>query len=232
MITEKDREFMKLAIEEAARSERGSETDPKVGAVAVRDGNVIDLAHRGQMASGDHAEFTLLHKVLRSKDRTRGATLYTTLEPCTTRSHDKMPCADWIVQKEIRRVVIGMLDPNPSICGRSFWRLYEAGIEIDFFPGEMTREIIELNRPFVDRQRGGKCLGSVLEQEIQQRKSALISCYPNLGYNDALVLGQAPNLREGWPLTRVMVKFVETEPFALPKQIRIRICPVLRKMLR
>lgn len=218
MINEEDREFMQLAIEEAAKSKWGSETDPKVGAVVVKDGKLIGSAHRGQEAKGDHAEFTLLQKVLRSKELTAGATLYTTLEPCTTRKHDKLPCAKWIIQKGIRRVLIGILDPNPTICGRGYWQLVEANIEVEFFTSGLARQIIELNCQFIQQHRGRKCIASIFEQEIVKKKSSTITPYVGVGWRDALSLQDCPNLREGWPPSQVVIKIDETESFALPEE--------------
>lgn len=78
-----EREFMEQAIALARQcvSEEGK-ISPKVGAVIVRHGVVLGEAFRGELASGDHAEFTLLESKLRD-DTLAGATLFTTLEPCT-----------------------------------------------------------------------------------------------------------------------------------------------------
>ncbi len=222
MVTEKDLKFMELAIKEAANSEHGSETDPRVGAVVVLGDKLIGSAHRGELGKGDHAEFTLLQKKLRSKDLTSGATLYTTLEPCTTRTHNKKPCTDWVVEKGIHRVVIGILDPNPSICGKAYWRLIDAGVEVDFFPSELAQQIIELNRPFVDKQRRGQAMSFVFEGEIQNRKNITIAPYLGLGYLDALVLQQTPSIREGWALPTVQIRIGESQPFVLPPKYRSR----------
>ena len=61
---------------------------PKVGAVIVKDGRVLSTAHRGEPI-GNHAEFVALEKKL-SDEAVAGATVFTTLEPCTTRTHPKI----------------------------------------------------------------------------------------------------------------------------------------------
>lgn len=124
-----DRTLMQRAIELAKRcvSEPGR-VSPKVGAVIERDGEVLGEAFRGELGTGEHAEYTLLEGKL-SDAALAGSTLYTTLEPCTSRSKPKVPCADRIVERGIRRVVIGMLDPNRRILGTGHWRLRGATLK-------------------------------------------------------------------------------------------------------
>jgi pyrimidine deaminase RibD-like protein len=147
-----ERQFMEMAINEARKSVgEDGRTSPKVGAVVVRDGDVLGSAHRGEMGKGEHAEFTVLEKKL-ANVIVSGATVYTTLEPCTTRNHPKIPCANRLIERRVKRVVIGVLDPNPKICGRGVRLLQQHGIEINLFPHDLVLQLEELNRDFTRDQ--------------------------------------------------------------------------------
>src|SRR4051812_25514351 len=112
-----DRRFMVMAIDLArkCKSEPGK-VSPKVGAVIVRNGKAMGRAFRGEQAQGEHAEFTLLEQKLRG-GTLAGSTLFTTLEPCTSRNPPKIACVERIIERRIKRVVIGVLDPNDRIRG-------------------------------------------------------------------------------------------------------------------
>ncbi|MCL0049997.1 tetratricopeptide repeat protein [Thermodesulfovibrionales bacterium] len=145
---------MKLAIEEAKKSipEPDGRIHPRVGVVIVRGAEVLATAYRGEISAGDHAEYTALERKLADVDLT-GATLYTTLEPCTKRSHPKSPCAKRIADRRISKVVIGILDPNPDIYKSGLFLLKGKGVEIEHFPSKLQREIEELNKEFIETQK-------------------------------------------------------------------------------
>lgn len=162
-----DPRFAQMAIEEALKSV--SEDDrphPKVGAVVVKDGIVLSKAHRGESPKS-HAEYIALDQKL-SDDLVAGATVYTTLEPCTTRKHPKIPCAQRLVDRRVARVVIGMLDPNPQIIGRGVQTLRDAGIEIQFFHGELQAQVEEMNREFIRTQKERQKLREAIREQANQ----------------------------------------------------------------
>ena len=134
----------------AARScsSEDSSPRPKVGAAVSRGHELLGTAYRGELKPGEHAEYTLLQRKLAGHDLA-GTTLFTTLEPCTTRTHPKRPCAAWIVERGIGRVVIGMLDPNPVVYEQGVLTLRKAGIGVDYFPEKWRSEVKEDNQSFV-----------------------------------------------------------------------------------
>lgn len=146
-----DQTCMRAAVDEARRSR--SERDPTlppplVGAVASNGTKILAVAHRGELKLGEHAEFTLLERKLPDHVLV-GATVYTTLEPCTSRSDPKIPCVQHLTRRRIARVVIGMLDPDERIRGRGILALRKASIQVDLFPPSLMAELEEMNRDFI-----------------------------------------------------------------------------------
>src|ERR1043166_5062168 len=124
----RDEKFMRLALREAERGVGHTSPNPAVGAlvVSVREKIVARGWHR--CACLPHAEIEALN-ALRKKSAARGATLYVTLEPCST-SGRTPPCVDAIVRAGFARVVIGTIDPNPAHAGRGVEILRKANIEV------------------------------------------------------------------------------------------------------
>lgn len=143
-----DNDFMELAIQEAAKCKpEDGRSHPRVGVVVVKDGKVMATAYRGEISPGQHAEFIALEVKLKDTPLA-GSTVFTTLEPCTTRNHPKIPCAERICERKVSRVCIGMLDPNPAITGQGQLYLREANIAVDLFPYNLMALIEEQNRQF------------------------------------------------------------------------------------
>lgn len=144
---------MQLAI---AQLEQCNPTDPehvpKVGVVVSIDGEVIAAAHRG---TEDHAEKLALEQIELGRDLSR-ATVYTTLEPCTHKVRRKAgdSCTDRLVRKQVKSVVIGILDPNQGVCGKGLLQLQAAKIEVSLFPHDLSQRIRQLNDKFIQAQQG------------------------------------------------------------------------------
>jgi len=118
-----DRAYMRQALALARRGWGRTAPNPLVGAVLVRDGEVVGEGHHA-MYGGDHAEVVALRA---AGDRARGATAYVTLEPCA--HHGKTPpCADALIGAGVGRVVVATADPSPTAAG-GLARLRGAGIE-------------------------------------------------------------------------------------------------------
>jgi len=149
-----NKKFIEFAIDIARKSkpEPDNRIHPSVGVVVVKNGKIIATGYRGELCAGEHAEYTVLERKLKDKDLT-DSILYTTLEPCTTRNHPKIPCAKWIVKRRINTVVMGILDPNPEIRGKGVLFLRENNILVEHFPAQLQLKIERLNKNFIEQFR-------------------------------------------------------------------------------
>ncbi len=139
-----DQHSLRLALRLARRGYGATSPTPMVGALLVRGGKVIGRGwHR--RAGEPHAEIEALHDARRRGYQGRGATLFVTLEPCSTHGRTP-PCTEAIIAAGIRRVVVGATDPNPRHAGRGFVLLRKAGIAVT--RGVLAEECSRLNEGF------------------------------------------------------------------------------------
>ncbi len=139
-----DREFMHEALALARMGWGLTSPNPMVGAVIVRDGEIIGRGYHCK-AGEPHAEINALRDVAKHGIDPAGSTMYVTLEPCSTHGRTG-PCTDAIRKAGIRRVVIGALDPNPKHSGAGVELLRAAGIEVTV--GVERNACSEINQPF------------------------------------------------------------------------------------
>src|SRR4051812_28976138 len=138
---EEDRVYMRRALDLARRGWGQTAPNPMVGAVVVRDGEVVGEGYHARFGE-EHAEVAALRE---AGDRARGATLFVTLEPCA--HHGKTPpCADAVIAAGVKRVLMAIADPNPQAAGGAE-RLRAAGVDVDV--GMEASEARELNAAFL-----------------------------------------------------------------------------------
>src|SRR4029453_15032462 len=124
MKSERDEKFMRAALNEARKALGQTSPNPAVGAVLVIGNRIVAKGHHRQ-AGRDHAEVECLRNF--AAPVPARATLYVTLEPCSTEGRTA-PCTDAILQAGVRNVVVGAIDVNPRHAGKSIVQLRNAGV--------------------------------------------------------------------------------------------------------
>ncbi len=120
-----DKLFMQIALDLARKGTGRVSPNPRVGAVVVKSGKVVGKGYHRDFG-GPHAE---VHALEQAGRRAKGATLYVTLEPCS--SYGKTPpCLEKIVASQVERVVVATEDPNPKHAGKGLRLLKKKGIAI------------------------------------------------------------------------------------------------------
>lgn len=143
---------MRRAIDLAASVRSTTSPNPWVGAVAITaDGREFDGATEPPGAR--HAEIVALEAARAAGAATEGATVYTTLEPCSHHGRTP-PCADALVDARVARVVVGMADPDPNVRGAGVERLRAAGIAVDV--GLCEDEVRAQLAPYVKHRTTGR----------------------------------------------------------------------------
>jgi diaminohydroxyphosphoribosylaminopyrimidine deaminase / 5-amino-6-(5-phosphoribosylamino)uracil reductase len=142
--TEFDRQMMHRCVDLAKQGWGKTAPNPLVGAVIVKDGEIVGEGfHPG--AGQPHAEVFALRE---AGEQAAGATIYVSLEPCNHYGRTP-PCAAALVAAGVKKVVVGMVDPNPLVAGGGIKTLAQAGIEV--VVGVETALCEELNEGFIQR---------------------------------------------------------------------------------
>lgn len=139
-LCEKDLTYMSRALALAWGVKGTTIPNPAVGAVVVKNGKIIGEGATSKWG-GPHAEVNAIKKA----GNVKGATLYVTLEPCCHYGKTP-PCTDLIIKSGIKKVVIGVKDPNPLVNGKGIKLLKKAGIEV--VSGVLSEEATEINEDF------------------------------------------------------------------------------------
>jgi diaminohydroxyphosphoribosylaminopyrimidine deaminase / 5-amino-6-(5-phosphoribosylamino)uracil reductase len=135
--------WLERALELAERGRGTTQPNPVVGAVLVREGEVVGEGWHERKGE-PHAE---VHALAAAGERARGATLYVTLEPCASRGSTP-PCSEALVEAGVARVVVGTRDPNPQAAG-GLEQLAAAGIEVELADGELGFRMRQQNEAWL-----------------------------------------------------------------------------------
>lgn len=138
-----DLEFMWEAVMEGRKAQGKTGINPAVGAIIVKDGQIIGRGHTSALG-GPHAEIQALRD---AGEQSKGATVYCTLEPCAHWGRTG-PCCEALTKAQVKRVVIGIRDPFPLVNGKGIDHLQKHGVEVDvgFYEQEIRKDL----KPFLE----------------------------------------------------------------------------------
>jgi diaminohydroxyphosphoribosylaminopyrimidine deaminase/5-amino-6-(5-phosphoribosylamino)uracil reductase len=144
-----DSKYMYRALALAKKAWGNTWPNPMVGAVIVKNGNIIGEGYH-RYAGSYHAEVEALRNC---KESPEGASIYVTLEPCCHFGKTP-PCTDAIINSGIKKVVAAMKDPNPKVAGKGLNKLKKAGIDVKY--GVLQEEASLVNEGYVHFHKVGK----------------------------------------------------------------------------
>jgi diaminohydroxyphosphoribosylaminopyrimidine deaminase/5-amino-6-(5-phosphoribosylamino)uracil reductase len=142
-MSEKDHLLMRRALELAESGRGYVSPNPMVGCVIVQNERIIGEGYH-RLFGGPHAEVNAVHSV-ENLELLKGSTVYVTLEPCAHWGKTP-PCADLLVEKQVKKVVIAAVDSNPLVGGKGVKILQKAGIKVE--TGVLEKEARWQNRRF------------------------------------------------------------------------------------
>ena len=157
--------YIKKCIELARKGEGQTSPNPLVGCIILdKSGNEIAAGYHAKYGE-NHAERNALLKI----DKGEGHTLIVNLEPCSHYGKTP-PCADFIIEKGIKKVVMGMVDPNPIVSGRGIKKLKDAGIEV--ITGICEDDCRKLNEVFIKNMVENKTFVAIKTASTLDGKTA------------------------------------------------------------
>lgn len=145
---DKDQEFMYQAILEGRKAQKKTGTNPPVGAIIVREGEIVGRGHTLYLG-GPHAEVNALAE---AGVKASGSTVYCTLEPCAHWGRTG-PCCEALTAAGVVKVFVGIIDPYPKVSGKGIQHLRENGVEV-IVGGMYESEIKYDLREFLSRVEG------------------------------------------------------------------------------
>jgi diaminohydroxyphosphoribosylaminopyrimidine deaminase / 5-amino-6-(5-phosphoribosylamino)uracil reductase len=224
-----DEYYMKLALALARRGLGKTSPNPMVGAVIVKGGKIVGQGYHRRFG-GPHAEINAIQD---ARGDVNGAVLYVTLEPCCHKGKKTPPCLDTLLKYNWKRVVIGTLDPNPKVNGRSIEILRQKGIETKI--GVLKEECQKLNEAYFKYiQTGTPFVTLKFAQTLDGRiatstgDSKWISSEPSLKWahrlrslHDAVLVGVGTVLKDDPQLTVRLVKGRNPTRVVVDSRLRI-----------
>ncbi|MFH1066917.1 MAG: bifunctional diaminohydroxyphosphoribosylaminopyrimidine deaminase/5-amino-6-(5-phosphoribosylamino)uracil reductase RibD [bacterium] len=231
-----DADWMRRARELAKRGLGWKQPNPCVGAVIIRNGQKLGEGYH-KRAGGPHAEIEAIRNAETRGCSCKGATLYVTMEPCSTHGRTP-PCAEEIIRRGFARVVVGATDPNPQHAGRAYPILKRAGIKVA--KGVLEKECERLNvafnhwirtrRPwviakaamtldgFLKMPKKKRLTGTEARRDVHQLRAIcgaiLVGAETVRADNPRLTVRGVKHLRQPW-------RIVVTRTGNLPKQARL-----------
>ncbi|HHW41479.1 MAG TPA: bifunctional diaminohydroxyphosphoribosylaminopyrimidine deaminase/5-amino-6-(5-phosphoribosylamino)uracil reductase RibD [Syntrophomonadaceae bacterium] len=232
-----DTAYMERALELAAMARGRTSPNPLVGAVVVRDGEIVGEGYH-QKAGTPHAE---IHALRQAGEKAKNAVLYVTLEPCCHYGKTP-PCTDAIIRAGIKKAVVAVKDPNPLVAGKGIQALQDAGIEVSL--GMLEARARRLNeaffkymverRPFVTLKAAmsldGKIATSSGDSKWITGVEAREYVHRLRAENDAIMVGIGTVLADD-PLLTVRLPGEDRKPLRLVVDSGLRI-PLTSRLVR
>lgn len=203
-----DLEHMEMALQLAKSVEGQTSPNPVVGAVVVRDGQVVGFGAHLKAGEG-HAE---VHAINMAGEKAKGSTIYVTLEPCSHYGRTP-PCSRLLIQSGVKRVVIATTDPNPKVAGKGITQLKNAGIEVEVGLlkekadkyNEVFFHYIQTGQPFVTLKSAvsldGKIATTSGESKWITSEEARLDVHHYRHIHDAILVGVNTVLKDNPSLT-------------------------------